>query len=76
MSRANAVRKTYDEALISLINDYRALHDDKPFTMDGVADWAIETGRWQPQKRNKLKELRRHLVLRPAKADGRFALCA
>ncbi|MFL5328704.1 MAG: hypothetical protein ACJ8C4_07295 [Gemmataceae bacterium] len=51
----------YDRDLQKLTDLYRSEYPDKPFSLVDLANWMIDTGKWEQVESNAVKELMRHL---------------
>jgi hypothetical protein len=54
MSDAVVEKKTYDEQLQDLVEDYRASGEDWPAPSKVIAGWLIRTGRWRAPRKNEI----------------------
>ena len=61
MLRVGTGKKTYDESLVEIIDEYRDIHSDAPLGMRDIALWAVSTGRWKAQPKSHVRELTQHL---------------
>ena len=50
LRRDRVARRTYKEQLQHIVTEYRAAAQPWPATAHEMAAWAIETGRWHPQR--------------------------
>ncbi len=56
------IKKSYGDLLLDLIEQYREEHQNKPFNMDDLADWAFETGGHDIVRLSAKRELKRNLT--------------
>jgi hypothetical protein len=54
-------RGPYGKKLRNIIEDYRIAHHTDEWTMEAVAEWAIETGRYQRRPRTLLQQCKEDL---------------
>ena len=68
-----STKKSYSEQLVELIEKYREKHNDKPFMMDDLAEWAFQTGGHAIVRLNAKRELKRNLTKAARKKQVRDA---
>ena len=44
------IKKTKIEFNQDIVNDYLSEHEDEPASVRDMAAWALQTGRWEPQR--------------------------
>ena len=67
------IKKGYTDQLIELIDRYRDEHQNRPFTMDDLTDWALDTGGHDIVRVNARRELKRNFTKAARKKKRRDA---
>jgi hypothetical protein len=55
-------RKSYQDALDEIVDQYLLAHGNRPIEIWRVAEWAIAQGLWEPRRHNPTRELAKQLA--------------